>query len=172
VCKAVMQDDPTVLENEDIQRLKLSVAEILADHADRSDRIYREMAARLARDQGIDRFEGMLRYFDLNASVPKDIKDAVFLAQQIRHVWAHHAGRADTDLLKRASHLGFQLDETVAISVEDTGKYLVGIFMYGVIIANRWREKNGFDLLTLEDLPTTAPLREAFGSVYPAPPAS
>jgi hypothetical protein len=41
-----------------------------------------------------------------------------------------------------------------------------------VIIANRWREKNGFALLTLEDLPTTAPLREAFGSVYPAPPAS
>jgi hypothetical protein len=66
--------------------------------------------------------------------------------------------------------LGFQRDEKVTISVEDTTKYLVGIFMYGVIIANRWRKKNGLPLLTLGDLPTTAPLREAFGSVYPAPP--
>jgi hypothetical protein len=114
----------------------------------------------------------MLKYFDLGESVPRDIKDGVFLAQRIRHVWAHHAGRADTDFLTWASHLEFQLDEKVTIGVEDTGKYLVGIFIYGVIIANRWREKNGFALLTLEDLPTTAPLREAFGSVYSAPPAS
>ncbi|MGO8941000.1 MAG: hypothetical protein ACLQLO_29165 [Mycobacterium sp.] len=172
VCKAVMQDDPTVLENDDIQKLKVSVAEILADHADRPDRVYREMEARFANAQGVDHFENMLKYFDLDASVPKDIKDAVFLAQQIRHVWAHHAGRSDTKFLKYASHLGFQLNEKVAINVEDTTKYLVGIFMYGVILANRWREKNGFDPLTLEDIPATTPLRDAFGSVYPAPPPS
>ena len=55
----------------------------------------------------------------------------MFLAQRIRHVWAHHAGRADTDFLTWASHLEFQLDEKVTIGVEDTGKYLVGIFIYG-----------------------------------------
>ena len=41
---------------------------------------------------------------------------------------------------------------------------ITGIFMYGAIIANRWREKNGFAPITLENVPATTPLRDAFDS--------
>jgi hypothetical protein len=93
----------------------------------------------------------MLHYFDLSDSAPKAIKDAVFQAQQIRNVWAHHAGRVDAHFVKYASHLAFRLGDKVTVNVEDTNKYITGVLMYGAIIANRWRERNGSSSTTSFD---------------------
>jgi hypothetical protein len=166
-CKAVMREQPDLIDSEDIQSIKIPIAEALTDDYDKFERVYVALEQNFGQGGGVNRFESVLQRIGLSEQVPKDIKKAVFEAQKIRNVWAHNAGRADTKFLKNGTLPRFEMGDKVAIDRNDTALYVSGLLVYGHIIMSRWRTRNGLDACKL---PENVPLRESYESIYPSNP--
>jgi hypothetical protein len=166
-CKAVMREQPELLDSDEIQSIKVPLAELLADNDDKVEQVYLALDKNFGRGTGVYRFESVLKHLGLSEPVPGDIRKALLQAQKIRNVWAHNAGRADSQFLKNATVPGFELGDKVAISGDDVKLYAAVLLMYGHIITSRWRVKNGLDAFAA---PEDTPLRESYESIYPPKP--
>lgn len=148
-CRAVMLEDRTLIEDsEDIKALKFTAQDLLfLSEAEKVDSIYRKMQQTVRKGSGVDYFESMLAALDLAGKVPADMQRKILSAQQIRNVWAHHAGKADAHFVKYASVLNFKIGDKVVISDEDTNDYIGTLLYYGLLVTSRWKVKNGLQSL-------------------------
>jgi hypothetical protein len=73
-----------------------------------------------------------------------DIAETLMESQQVRNVWAHNGGRADSKLLEQAPGLGYDIGDEVKATKPMLGKYLVALNTYKTIIVNPDRVANGF----------------------------
>lgn len=163
-CRAVMREDRTLVESsEEIKKLKFSAKDLLfLSEEQKADTIYRKMQLAIRKGSGVEVFESLLGSLQLSGPVPGEIERTILSAQQIRNVWAHHAGKADAHFVQYASVLPFKRGEKVVISDDDTNKYIWTLLVYGLLITNRWRVKNG---LPSFEVPHGTPFKDAFDGI-------
>ncbi|WP_131813143.1 hypothetical protein [Mycolicibacter heraklionensis] len=144
-CRAVMLEDRTLIENsKEICALKFLAKEILFHSEEQKvDTIYRRMQQTLRKGTGVEIFESVLTPLKLGGSVPDDIEKRIQSAQQIRNVWAHRAGIADSHFIRSAPLLNFNIGDKVVVSDDDTNEYINTLLIYGLIVTSRWRVQNG-----------------------------
>ncbi|WP_328661550.1 hypothetical protein [Nocardia salmonicida] len=97
IFKARLMSEPTFLAHTKFEKLKLPIGVLLMPDADQVTAIATEFTRHTNADlgKGIGRFERLLEPVKLDGEVPREIKDAIYEAQQIRNVWAYRAGIAD-----------------------------------------------------------------------------
>ncbi|WP_131816393.1 hypothetical protein [Mycolicibacterium porcinum] len=162
---AILKTEPDILDEERIKDIKVPISDLLAEGDDKTMRVYKAIKDKSEARDGVARFEAILKAVQLSAAVPDPIKDAIHESRQIRHVWAHKAGVADEKFLKVTSQLGFSLGDQVAISNEQARTYVVGIFLYGSIIFNRWRIRLGLNPI-ISKAEEDHPLMQAYQTLY------
>jgi len=168
-CKAAMQEQPQILDTDAIRAIKVPISDLLATDSDKPAKILRAIESRFARSRGVGRFEDVLNHLGLSESVPDEIKRQVLMAQKIRNVWSHSAGKADDAFLEGGMFPQFQLGDKVAIGSDDANLNISTLMMYGNIITNRWRIKIGLDPLTAPD---KAPFKDVYDRIYLTPPGT
>lgn len=166
-CIAVMREQPVLLDSDEIQSIKVPIAELLVNDDDKTERVYYALAQNFGRGAGVRRYESILKLLGLSERVPEDIRRAILKAQKIRNVWAHNAGRADSQFLKNSIVPSFELGDKVEIDGHDVNYYVDALRMYGNIITSRWRVGNGLEPCAP---PEDSPFKESYESIYPPKP--
>ncbi|WP_445278017.1 hypothetical protein, partial [Streptomyces sp. DSM 41033] len=90
----------------------------------------------------MNQFEDVLAYVSLSGVVPENVKDSVFVAQQVRHVWAHRGGSADAQFVERCPGRA-KIGEKLMMDIAEFSRYMHGLHMYGWIIMSRYLESLG-----------------------------
>lgn len=130
---------PELLSGDAFIKVKVSVSVIVDPDVNPIDVIALELGRQTKADlnQGIGRFECVLKPVNLDGAVPKVVVDAVYEAQQIRNVWAHRGGVADARFVEKCSQLKPVIGERFDLSVADYERLSNGLEAYGLIIINR-----------------------------------
>jgi len=169
-CKGVLTLDPTVIDDKhtDLIKAKYTLRQFLsASDEDRRDVIYQSIENNVGKSSGVGRYEHILGYLDLSEEVPSPIKDAIYKAQVVRHVWAHRAGIADKEFVDKASHLGFNEGDEVAIALTDLSEYLNALLLYVMIVSNRHRALFGLGPLPFRgDQAPNSAVVNAYSAMY------
>lgn len=148
---AFIETDPIILQGVPFEKVKLPVSTLtITDTRLRSEAIYSEASRITGADLaiGTTKFERLLKLVGLDGAVPKQISENVFLAQQIRNVWAHRGGKADSKFTERCSSLGFSVGDTVNMDFPFFSPLMHGLHMYSMVIINRYRSSKGLNLLS------------------------
>lgn len=159
-CKGMLQTDPSLIDGQNLDKLKVPLTRFLSATADeKQDVVYESIENSVGKGNGIDRYEDILGFLRLSESVPKPIKDAFYKLQVVRHVWAHRAGVADAKFIRQAPHLGIAQGELVAVTREDLTEYLTVVLTYVLILMNRHRAVFGLDPILVAR--TTTPIHRS-----------
>lgn len=86
---------------------------------------------------GVDRFESILFYLDLDGKVDHELQKNLYEASQIRNLLLHRSGYADKAFTKNCPHLGLKLGEKIHITKDDLSRYMSSIISYFTIIVKR-----------------------------------
>lgn len=99
---------PELLAGEALSKIKLPVSVLYGSEEERANLLLFELSRNLGADKrlGVGQFEVILDPINLGGAVPHKIKDAVFDAQQTRHIWAHRGGIADATFVERRPGVG------------------------------------------------------------------
>lgn len=168
-CKAAMQEQPQILDTDAIKGIKVPISDLLANDSDKPARVLRAIESRFARGRGVGRFEDVLNHLGLGESVPEEIKRQVLVAQKIRNVWSHSAGKADDSFLEGGLFPQFQLGDKVAIDSDNANLNIAALMMYGIIVTNRWRLKLGLDPALAPD---ETPFKDVYDRIYSSSPGT
>lgn len=143
IFKARLLSDPTLLAHTKFAKLKLPVEVFLLSDADRVTAIATEFTRHTSADlgHGISRFERLLEPVNLDGEVSREIRDAIYEAQQIRNVWAHRAGIADTRFCESCPNFSVSVGEKVSVSKEKFDHLVQSIEEYGFLIIKRLLER-------------------------------
>ncbi|SIM00928.1 Uncharacterised protein [Mycobacteroides abscessus subsp. abscessus] len=135
---AAIVDAPESLEGERFAKLKLPLKVALSSGEERARGILLEISRSTGSDSktGINQFESTLDYVGLSGVTPPNVKDAVFKAQQVRHVWAHRGGVADAQFVDRCPGRA-DIGDKLMMNMGEFGTYMHGLHMYGMLIINR-----------------------------------
>jgi hypothetical protein len=79
----------------------------------------------------------------LSGPVPEIVRRALFQGQQIRNIWAHRGGSADQKFIAACPDLGYKIGDKVNMPPSLFLSLMHGMHMYGLIVTNRVRDKNG-----------------------------
>lgn len=146
VCKAMLELDRTLLASKPFENLKIPASVMAADPAEQTDLIFTEASKKLNTDLkiGVGKFECLLELVGLkgNGDISDELRDAIFYAQQTRNVWAHRSGKADKRFLERCPNKGLALGDTVKISTDEANIYLRALWVYGLLVVNRFLAGN------------------------------
>ncbi|GAC00272.1 hypothetical protein GONAM_14_01310 [Gordonia namibiensis NBRC 108229] len=142
VCKGAIFHDRTLLNEPGLNKARYTVSALIQlDEEHLIEQVFKDSVDQLRSDnRGIGKFEAQLGLVRLDGKVPREIKDAIFDAQQDRNVWAHRAGTADNRYVRELGRNRFRAGETVKISREKIEDYFLALMTYGTIIINRFRE--------------------------------
>lgn len=167
--KALIMERPDSVKNKDIAKIKVSITQLFTAGEEKAEVVLEGIKDTVGKGAGVSRCEEILKYVDLSGPVPKEIKDAVYHSQMIRHIWAHRVGVADAQFIKRAKQLGFREGEIVAVDSRQLADYLNAMLMYAMILMNRHRVTHGLDAIT--DIfqvgnEGDSTLKAAFSSLY------
>lgn len=163
---ATLRSEPNCLDHERIKDTKVPIVDLLVTGDDKHARVYEALKAKSERRLGVSKFEDLLGCIGLSEPVPDQIKDAIYASQQIRHVWAHKAGRADSKFLQNAAHLGFVHGDRVKIDNTQARFYVQALFVYGCVILNRYRLRFGLLPINAGENAPNNPFQESYGSLY------
>lgn len=165
--KGVMKMDRHILDDNRILKMRVRVEDLLAPEEEKLDKVFRAMNEATGRGPGVARYEELLKFVGLSGNAPPDvIQDHFHKAQSVRHVWAHNAGIADADFIRRAAHLGFNKGDVVALTSEQTLEYVMSTSTYGMLIANRHRQQCGLDPIPVGGQGSISPVVDAFRAYY------
>ncbi|MBS4104178.1 hypothetical protein [Tsukamurella paurometabola] len=141
---AMVVDSPEVLEGNWFAKLKLPLRIALSQGEERARAILLEVARTTGADSksGVNQFENVLDYVGLDGATPKNVSDAVYRAQQIRHVWAHRGGVADAQFVSKCPDRA-SVGDKLMIDIAEFLTYMHGLHMYGWVIVNRHLVKIG-----------------------------
>ena len=93
--------------------------------------------------RGIGYFEERLRLVGLAGPVPKDVRDGIFVFQQIRNLVAHRAGTVDQHFAKACPMLSVTVGEPLQLSLSAVLTAGLTAVRYGGIVTQRVCEKCG-----------------------------
>lgn len=150
-----IQHNPSVLDKPTIGKIRIPMAEFMG--MSEQDRL-RFIVTGLQREMGLEfkggatKFEGLLRAIDLGGPVDKKVKDVIFDTQNIRNVFAHRGGIADSRFVLNCPHLQYSVGDAVKISGDRCHQVMGGLVTYGFIVLNRCRSIEGLSLIT-KDVP-------------------
>ncbi|BDD84487.1 hypothetical protein TPB0596_42500 [Tsukamurella pulmonis] len=132
-------NDPTLLEHEKLRKLRLPVESILSAAEERAKSILLEYVRSVGSGQryGVGQFEVLLKPLKLDGEVPDWVSGGVFQAQQIRHLWAHRGGFADTSFAERCGDRA-QIGERVLIGRNEFRTLTNAMNTYVLVILNRY----------------------------------
>lgn len=135
---AAIVDAPESLEGERFAKLKLPLKVALSSGEERARGILFEISRSTGSDSktGINQFENILNYVGISGVTPANVKDAVFKAQQVRHVWAHRGGVADAQFVDRCPGRA-SVGDKLMMDIGEFGTYMHGLHMYAILIVNR-----------------------------------
>lgn len=136
--------DPSIFDHEKLSKIRLPVRVILGADEDRAAAVLLEHARSTGADQkvGVGQFEALLKPLDLDGHVPRAVQDAVLLAQQIRHVWAHRGGIADARFVQHCGRRA-EIGDTIQIGQQEFHHLAHGLQVYGLVVLNRHFGKLG-----------------------------
>lgn len=165
VCKALLVMDRSLLTSKSFENVKIPAPMLVGDPSEQIDFVFNEASKKMNSDLkiGVGRFEPLLELVGLNGNgdISDGLKEAIFYAQQTRHVWAHRAGKADKRFLERCPNKGFALGDTVKISTEQSNLHLHALMTYGVLIVNRFLAAHG-----VNPIPYSGDENSAFADPY------
>lgn len=149
VTLAELLANPSHLSGPAFEKIKVPVSILELPVAARNRRILQEASRATSADlaSGVTRHERTLKLVDLSGVVPVRIRDAVFLATEIRNVWAHRGGIADERFVDKCPNLGFLLGQKVAVQRPLFGRLMHGLTTYAWVIANRYLDRRGYPRL-------------------------
>lgn len=138
VFKATIKADPSLLSGEAFAKIKLPLDILFASDDDRAEAVLSELTRATSSEKsvGITQFERILKPINLGGPVPARVKDAVFLAQQIRHVWAHRGGIADATFVARCPGRA-QVGARIDMGMKEFFHLSNGLGIYSFVILNR-----------------------------------
>lgn len=139
IFKATIKANPSLLGGGAFAKIKLPIDILFASDDERAETVLNELTRATSSEKsiGVTQFERILGPINLGGAVPTRVKDAVFLAQQIRHVWAHRGGVADATFAERCPD---RAQNGVKIQINSDEFYYLasGLSMYSAIIINRY----------------------------------
>ncbi|AZI61357.1 hypothetical protein RQN9TF_09490 [Rhodococcus qingshengii] len=149
--KATIKADPGLLSGDAFAKIKLPIDILFASDDERAETVLGELTRATSSEKsiGVTQFERILRPINLGGSVPTRVKDAVFQAQQIRHIWAHRGGVADATFVGRCPARA-KTGEKVQMDTEEFFHLAGGLAMYSMIIVNRQWKNVGTEFLFTE----------------------
>jgi hypothetical protein len=151
VCLAKLLMEPQLLESGPLGKVKIDASSILGDQLALMELILQTAFAnqKSALKLGKGTFESRLEVVGLDGNVPKELGDDIFVAQKVRNVWAHRAGIADKRFVDECSGFFFyKPGDPVEISRSAFERYVYAISVYGTVIINRYREKQGLSRIS------------------------
>lgn len=151
-CKSILAEDPTLIAGSAIAKLKTPVGDLFVEKAERINIVYRAMENAAGTRSGVNQFESLVKFLNLDAEVPDTISLPLFEAQKIRHVWAHKMGKADLKFVSEVPHLNIQVGERVCVDPDDQSKYFFSMITYGLILAGRYHLSQGREPISPEVL--------------------
>lgn len=167
--KALIMEHPEALKGKDISKIRVPITQLFADGEEKAEVVLDGIKDAVGKGAGVSRCEDILKYLDLSEGVPKEIKDAVYHSQMIRHIWAHRVGIADAQFVQKAGRLGFGEGDLVSLDTQQLIDYISAITFYAIIIMNRHRKFHGLEPVTGildNNEKTNGTLREAFHNLY------
>jgi hypothetical protein len=171
IVKAAIRADPTIADGRLYEKLKITGAGYFGPTEDRIEKLYRAIEEAVGPKAGINRYEDILKYVGLDGAVPEGFGEALFNAKLIRNAWAHSAGRADARFAADAPHLRWKQGDLIKLTLEETGQYISAVMLYGMVIANRHRGKNGLPPMpAVTGKPADTDLGRAYNALYPDAP--
>jgi hypothetical protein len=111
-----------------------------------SDRALRSVGGP-TEDDDRNKYEMQLELVGLNGDVPDDLSLTIRTAHEVRNVWAHRNGKADSKLIDKCRHLAYAIGDPVPVTVEALNEYIVALNTYAFIMMNRFRLSNGMDAI-------------------------
>ncbi|WP_138842656.1 hypothetical protein [Rhodococcus pyridinivorans] len=150
VFKASIVDNSTLLLEEPFKKMKLPVDVFFTTESEFAEIVLTELGRTGSEKKiGVTQFEQILKTVHLDGAVPERVKDAVFLAQQIRHVWAHRGGTADSLFVSRFESRA-EIGDKLNIGQDEFWRLARGLLMYSVVIMNRHFKRAGVKLMSHE----------------------
>lgn len=148
---ALIATRPDMLEGERFTKVKLPMRAALSSGEERANAVLYEVTRNAAAPKklGVNQFEDLLAYVSLSGVVPENVKDSVFVAQQVRHVWAHRGGTADAQFVERCPDRA-KVGEKLMMGMAEFSRYMHGLHMYGWIIMSRHLESLGEPVIRRE----------------------
>jgi hypothetical protein len=141
-----MMYNPSVLDEPKVAKIKGPLVEF--QKMSEEDRL-RFLVAELQRDLGSEfkgganKFESLLGAIGLGGPVDKRVKDVIFEAQNLRNLFAHRGGVADSRFISKCPHLKYSVGDSVRIGYGHYWHILNGLLMYDMIVMNRCRVIDG-----------------------------
>jgi hypothetical protein len=167
-CKGVLIADPSILEDKDIKGKSVKVSDLLAPQEVKLELVYGAIKSSIDTRKVEERVEQTLGFLNLNSPQTASSITAAFVdSYKIRNVWAHSSGRADAKFVKEARHLGFNVGNEVALTLDQTTHYLGAIWYYGLAVNNRLRLKYNLEPAVLLTDAVGAKLKQDFHDMYP-----
>jgi len=123
VVRSLMERPGLILE-EPWSSLKVKIGDYEgADQEQKARFLVDEQSARTRTRGGIARFELMVEWVGLKGSVGSDHRAAIYELQQVRNVFAHNRGVADSMFCDACKHLGLQPGQPLTVSQVMFDKY-------------------------------------------------
>ena len=149
LCQAMLVVEPQLLEAPAFKGVKLSPEILLvADVSKQMEIVFKEASNKVSADLkvGVGKFESQLKLVGLEGrgDLSDDLKKAMLFAGQVRNVWAHRAGKADSRFIEHCGdHFGVNEGDTLSISTPVSQEFMGAIATYGWLILNRYNLRRG-----------------------------
>lgn len=149
-----LQSGPNAWQAESIKKLKVRLGDYESlQLSDRClwvvDQLDQELSAPLR--GGVNRFEALLKVFDLDGLVSEEQQKQLFELSQIRHVLLHRRGQADRKLLDACPWLKLAPGDRVKITHEMWQQYSDAVAGYVLDLVQRLRVRFGLPRYIAED---------------------
>lgn len=150
---AVLHTQPELLDGHPFTKVRIPVSVVsMTDDHERTAAIFYEASKTTGAELalGTTKFERQLKLVGLDGAVPPLVSENIYKAQQIRNIWAHRGGKADTRFVERCPNLGFHAGDRVMLDYQTFSPLMHGLHMYGTVILNRYLESMGREVVFAE----------------------
>jgi hypothetical protein len=140
----ILTNEPQLLASESFAKIKITLADFeLLDREDRMRLLLQELARSQGATprQGIDKFEALLRMFDLSGPFDDQFKKILWEMHNVRNVIVHRRSLADRRLVKNCPWLFLKAGDSVVITHDALHGYSVAVLTYLTDIINRLCER-------------------------------
>lgn len=169
ITKAALKADQTLITGKPFEKLKIPASVGFAPEDEKIESLYTVIDESVGLKAGINRYEGVLKFVNLDGRVPDIIGEHLYAAQLIRNVWAHSAGKADAKFVAKAPHLRWEQGDLVKLKLDEVQGYLTAVILYGTIIANRHRAGFGLPPASIGEKAKDHDLNRAYREMYDPP---
>ena len=160
---SLIRSEPYAMQKDCIRELKVNLGEYEGREGDDKFLYIVELLEQkygAGIKYGVDRFEALLKLFDLSGEIPEKMKRTIFEWAQIRNCIVHRAGTVDSQLLKACAWLPFKVDEKLIVSEQMSRSYHRACGGYVLILLERMMIKTGDKAIINSSADKYAKLRE------------